>query len=291
MYYIVYGFLYLISLLPIGVLYLLSDLIYIIVYYLVGYRKPVVRQNLLIAFPHKTEKERIKISKKFYKNFCDTFIETIKFISAPEKFFRKRFAADFSVVHQLHQTGKSVQVHLGHNFNWELANLALPLFIPYKILSVYRPLNNKIIDRLFKKIRRRFGTHLIASSNMKNDMLPHRSTQYFIALIADQSPHTPGKAYWVNFFGKPTAFLKGPEKAARINNFPVIFAHFTKTKRGHYTGHGTLAEMSPKDLPEGELTKKYAQFLERVITEHPEVWLWSHRRWKKKRKPEYGKVI
>jgi KDO2-lipid IV(A) lauroyltransferase len=291
MYYVVFALVYLISLFPLPVLYLLSDFVYFIIYYVFGYRKKVVMQNLTIAFPLKTEEEKVSIAKKFYKNFCDTFIETIKFISADKRFFRKRFVADYSMVDELFKTGKSIQLHLGHNFNWEIANLTFPFFIPYKTLIVYLPLTNKTLDRLFKYIRSRFGSQLIAATQMRNEMMPHRGTQYIIALIADQSPPAGSGAYWVNFFGKPTPFLKTPENVARRNNYPVFFSHFTKVKRGVYHGHNILCTDTPKELAAGELTKSYAQFLEKVMTEHPEMWLWSHRRWKHEWKEEYGKVM
>jgi KDO2-lipid IV(A) lauroyltransferase len=291
MYYLVYGFLYLVSLLPIRVLYIISDFAYLLVYYLLGYRKEVVMQNLSIAFPSKTEKEKISIAKGFYKNFCDTFIETIKFISADEKFFKKRFEADYTIIHELFKKGRSIQMHLGHNFNWELANLAVPHFLPYKIVAVYLPLNNALFERLFRHIRSRFGSNLVAATRMKNGMLPHRNTQYLIGLVADQSPPGPEKAYWINFFGRPTAFLKGPESAARKNNYAVAFCHFTKVKRGYYKGFGVPATETPQQLPEGELTIMYAKYLEQVMTANPEMWLWSHRRWKHEWKPEYGEVL
>lgn len=291
MYYIVYGFLYLISLLPIRVLYLVSDFAYDIIYNLLGYRKEVVMQNLAIAFPQKTEAERKDIARKFYANFCDTFAETIKFISAPPSFFEKHFSADFSIIEELYKKGGSVQINMGHNFNWELANLAFPRFISYKTLVLYAPLKSKVANRLMLKIRTRMGSHLIAANDMRTEMIPHRGTQYIIALIADQSPSIPEKTYWVNFFGRPTGFFKGPEKAARLSNLPVVFAHFTKMRRGYYHGHATLATTEPRTLKEGELTRLYAQYLEKCMTDNPEMWLWSHRRWKREWKPEYGGVM
>ena len=291
MYYLVFAFLYLLSLLPLRLLYLLSDLAYVILYYGFKYRKTVVLYNLAIAFPQKTEADRVHIAKQFYKNFCDNFIETIKFISADDRFFKKHFTGDYSVVENLYPTGRSVQLNLGHNFNWEMANLVVPSFLSYNVLAVYLPPKNKVFDRLFRYIRSRRGTHLIASTNYKNDFDPFRNTQYLIALIADQNPAQPTNAYWIPFFGRPTPFLRGPEKAARRNDLPVVFCHFTKKKRGYYEGHSELATLNVRDLPPGELTKRYAAFLERIMTQNPEMWLWSHRRWKFSWKPEYGAIL
>src|SRR6476661_4188940 len=157
MYYLIYGFLYLLSMLPMWLLYWLSDLLYVLIFYVFGYRKSVVLKNLLIAFPEKSQKERTTIARQFYKNFIDTFIETIKLFSASEAFMRKRFVIDTDVLDQVHRSGRKVQVHLGHNFNWELASLAVCSFSPFVFLAVYMPIENKAIDRVFRKLRTRTG--------------------------------------------------------------------------------------------------------------------------------------
>ncbi|TCJ14150.1 lipid A biosynthesis acyltransferase [Flaviaesturariibacter flavus] len=290
MYYVLYGLLYVLSLLPLRVLYLLSDLGFFIVYHLLGYRKEVVLANLRTAFPQKTEEERVRIARRFYYNFTDNFIESIKFISAPPRFFEKHFTGDFSQVHELWKDGRPVHFHVGHNFNWELANLAMPRHLPGQLVAVYMPLHARAVDRLFYKIRSRFGTKLAAATRLGEDMLPFRGQQYVFALIADQSPPVPSKAVWTRFFGQPTGFIRTPEAAARRNDYPVFFAHYTKKKRGYYEAHVELATDHPRQLPEGELTKRYANFLERVMSEHPELWLWSHRRWKKAYSPEWKLV-
>jgi len=291
MYYILYGIFYLISLLPLRVLYLLSDLAYFIIYHIAGYRRKVVMQNLAIAFPEKTEQERTIIAKKFYRNLTDTFIETIKLVSAGKKFLDKHFTGDKSLFEKLYVKGKKLQVHLGHNFNWELANVAMADVVRYEMLVVYMPINNKAVDRLFKKIRTRTGSVLLPATKMNSTIVHYLQKQYLLVLVADQNPGIPSKAYWIDFFGRPTPFVKGPEKGARLNDTAVVFAHFTKAKRGMYEVHLTLATENPKSLKEGELTLIYIKYLENVIREQPEMWLWSHRRWKHEWKPEYGKVI
>src|SRR5579875_969230 len=141
MYYLVYVPLYVLSLLPLKILYLFSDFAYFIIYYVVGYRKKIVLDNLTIVFPEKTEKEKIIIAKKFYRNFTDTFIETIKLLSANDNFIKKHCTGDESVFLELHKEGKKCQIHLGHNFNWEIANLAFPLHTPFDVLTVYMPIS------------------------------------------------------------------------------------------------------------------------------------------------------
>jgi Kdo2-lipid IVA lauroyltransferase/acyltransferase len=292
MYHVVYGLLYLVSLLPLGLLYGISDVFFILIYYVIGYRKQVVMENLLIAFPEKTEKERKEIARKFYRNLTDTFIETIKLISASDKFIRKHCSLDgVSILNDLHRQGKKVQVHLGHNFNWELGNLAVPLGSPYLQLGVYMPIANKIFDRLFLKIRSRTGVQLLPANQMSRAIIPYRNTQYLLALIADQNPGNASRGYWIRFFGRPTPFQKGTERGARANNTAVIFTHLTKQKRGYYTVHFKLITVDPAALPEGELTRRYIVFLEEVIRANPEMWLWSHRRWKHEWKPEYGELL
>jgi len=291
MYYIVYGFLWLISLLPLRILYVFADGFYGLVYYIVKYRRNIVMNNLLIAFPEKTEKERIKIAKKFYHNLIDMFFETIKMISASDEFISKRVTANWEVVNAIYPTGKSVQVHLGHNFNWEWGNNVFVKKTAFKLLAVYMPMTNKIFEQLFYKLRTRNGANFLRATNMREDFLPYRNIQYLLALIADQNPGYPGNAWWFNFFGKSTPFLKGPAKAAITSNTAVIFAFIHKPRRGYYEAVFSLAEENPVALTEEELTKKFVLYLEDVIKQYPDMWLWSHRRWKWEWKPEYGAIV
>lgn len=291
MYYIVYGFLYLLSLLPLSVLFLLSDVAYVIIYHVAGYRKKVVYHNLTIAFPNKTEQEKKRIAKKFYRNFTDNFIETIKLVSASATWINRHFQADYSIFYKLHAEGRKSQIHLGHNFNWELANLAVGANIPQKLLTVYMPIENKIINRIFLKFRSKTGAVMLPATDMRNSILPWRKTDYSLGLVADQNPAWPDNAYWVKFFGRPTPFLRAPDNGARIGNLPVVFCHFTKVRRGYYYCHFIMGEENPAQLQKGELTKKYVRYLEQVITANPEMWLWSHRRWKWEWKPEYGDIL
>lgn len=292
MYYVVYGPLYLLSLLPLSILYLFSDLAYFFIYHLVGYRKKVVFYNLSIAFPQKTEREQKAIAKKFYKNFTDSFIETIKAFSASDEFIRRHFTGDFSVFDQLYNKGvQKVQLHSGHNFNWEYANLGIPLHSIYSLLTVYMPISNKIFDKMFYRMRAKTGARLLSATNIKAEILPHRNDKYVLALVADQNPGHPKSAYWVNFFGRPTPFVRAPESGARRGNIPVVFCYFKKVKRGYYRIFFELATENPAATNIGELTKRYADFLQWSIEQQPENWLWSHRRWKWEWKEEYGKVI
>lgn len=274
-------------------LHLLADGIHFLVYRVFGYRMDVVMQNLQIAFPEKTVSERKKIAQKFYRNLIDTFMEMIKMISASDAFLQKRFSGNWELINQFYDTGRAVHVHMGHTFNWEWGNYVASTKLLYKFLGVYMPVKNQALDRLFKKIRSRGGTVLIPATPTKIFVAafhPHRDSQYLMGLAADQSPGDASKAFWLHFFGKPTAFVTGPEKSARLKNLPVFFCYISKPKRGYYEIVFTLAEENPQDHPEGELTVRFARYLENVITRFPDMWLWSHRRWKRPWKDEYQEL-
>lgn len=290
MYYIIYALLYFLSLLPLRILFILSDGIYFLVYHIIGYRKDVVRSNLNIAFPEKTAEEKRKIEKQFYKNFIDNFIETIKLLSGGNRYATRHFKADGTILDQEFHKGKKLQFHLGHNFNWELANVAFTTHTSYPMIVVYMPVKNKVFEKIMLKLRTVSGNILLPATDMKNAMMPYRNMQYLLALVADQVPGDVSKAYWLNFFGRPTPFMRGPERGAVAGDLSVAFGQIYKEKRGHYRLAYELCTDGAGNMSQGELTWKYARFLEKVITEHPEMWLWSHRRWKKEWKPEYQKM-
>lgn len=248
-------------------------------------------KNLSIAFPEKTEKERKDIIRKFYINFTDTFLEAIKLLTMSPKSLKKRVQFDPSIFNELYATGKSCQVHLGHNFNWEWVNVRVTRELLYPFLVVYMPIGSKLIDRLFKHFREKMGSKLLSATNMRNEIIPYRNEQYLLALVADQNPGLPEKSYWVNFFGRPTPFVRGPEKNARFNNIPVVFGRFYKPRRGYYVVETRLATLNPREKKEGELTLEYVRYLEEVIRKQPEVYLWSHNRWKFEYKEEYTPLM
>ncbi|HVX51672.1 MAG TPA: hypothetical protein VHB48_16040 [Chitinophagaceae bacterium] len=292
MYQIVYAIFYLLSLLPWRVIYLLSDFAYLLVYYVFRYRRDVVMNNLEIAFPGKTVKERVAIAKKFYRQFTDNFIEVIKLISISEEELNKRFKGNFDVFNDLYQSGINVQLHLGHFFNWEFANLALSNNMPYTFLVVYMPINNKVFNRLFMKLRQRFGSSLVAATNFRNEFLSYSKGRYVLGLVGDQNPGNPDNAYWTYFFKKLTPIVKGPEKGAKINRTAIVMCSFYQVKRGFYQINFELLTTNPRSLPDGEITKKMIAFIEESIRQHPSCYLWSHKRWKWQFNPEkHSKLI
>jgi KDO2-lipid IV(A) lauroyltransferase len=287
MYYVSFVLLYLVSLLPLRVLYIISDLISFILYHIIGYRKEVVFSNLARAFPEKTAAERKAIAKKFYRNFTDNWIEVIKMISISEKAILKRISTDFTAFEEIDKQGRSCHMLMGHLFNWEWCNAGVPTGVPFKTLVAYSPITSKILDRLFLYIRQRFGCILMPHNDMRRAMMRHRHSKYLLALVADQNPPFPAKSYWLDFMGVPTSFLQGPEKGARMGNIPVVFLPVVKVRRGYYEIKGILLDNDPRSSKEGELTRKYVTALEEVIRQYPEGYLWSHKRWKHAWKEEY----
>lgn len=287
MYYIVFGLLYLVSLLPFFILYGIADILFVLIYYVAGYRKEVVMDNLRKSFPGKTEKELKSIARRFYRNFMDNWIETVKLISISRKSLNKRISGNMTVLEELYKSGRSVQVNLGHFFNWEIMTLYTGINQPYTFLTVYLPQSSAVADRLLMYIRGRWGNPLLPATQIAKAIIPWRKKQYLLALGADQSPPNAPDAYWLNFMHRPAAFVKGPEKFARIQNVPVVMMTTTRPKRGHYHFDYFLLTDDPGSLPEGELMRRYAEHLALNIEKQPDLYLWSHRRWKLGWKPEY----
>lgn len=261
-------------------MYWLSDGIYLFIYYGFGYRREIVKKNLLIAFPEKTEAERKQIRKEFYKNFVDTFIETIKLVSISRKEFDRRLQINAEVLNDLLPTGQSVQIHSGHFFNWEFLNLGMAANSHYPFVGIFTALTNKTFNRLMLKVRGQYGTILIPSSDFRTRFRQYTDKPYLLGLVADQNPVDPTNAYWVKFFGRMTPFVKGPEKGAKNMNTAVIMADMYKIKRGFYRIDLTLLTTQPKETPDGYITKTLVNFIEESVRKRPHNYLWSHRRWK-----------
>lgn len=290
MYYILFAFCYGIALLPLWLLYILSDGLCFLVYRVLGYRRKVVLDNLRQAFPEKAEKEIRQLAKKFYRNLTDMMLETLKLLTMSKRSLRKRFECDLTVFHELYAQGKSCQLHLGHNFNWEWANLLCIQGVPYPLLVVFMPITNKAVSRMFLHFRKKLGTKLIPANDMRNSMAQWVGKQYLIGLVADQNPGNPRRSYWFPFLNRMTAFYKGPETSARRFNIPVVFGKIYKVKRGYYKAELSLAFENPRNEPEGKITAAFVEYLEKHIYTQPETWVWSHRRWKHTYKPEFDSL-
>jgi Kdo2-lipid IVA lauroyltransferase/acyltransferase len=281
MYFIIYGFLYLLSLLPFAVLYFFSDAIYFFLFYVFGYRRKIVKANLKIAFPEKPDKEIYKISKQFYHNLTDTFMEIIKLISMSDKTFNKRCKGDFSIIENLINEGRNVQLHAGHQFNWEFGSLFMSKIIKsVPTYAIYMPIKNTAIERLFLKIRQQYGTIFIKATEFREKREQIFSERFVFFLAADQNPGNPASAYWQNYFSKPAPFITGPEIGAVKNDAAVVFVRSRIPKRGHYILECTLCTGDAASTSTGHITAEFRNFLEKIIREEPDNYLWTHRRWK-----------
>ncbi len=291
MYYIIYPLLWLISLLPFRVLYVFSDAIYFLVFHVFAYRKAVVLSNLRIAFPDKTDAERIVIAKQFYHNMIDTFVESIKCITLSKKQALQRSSANFDVLDQALSFGKPVYAFGCHQFNWEYVNILFPLHLNVPFIGVYMPIANRAFDRIFYDFRKRYGTVLVPATQFKNQREELLKGQYVLALAADQNPGHPANAFWLQFFGKPAPFVTGPAKGAIKSGAIVVMAEMQRLKRGHYHFAMRILTDSANSFEPAQLAALYRNELERVIRQDPANYLWSHRRWKYEWKAEYGELM
>lgn len=272
-------------------MYLVADGIRVLVFYGFKYRREVVLNNLLIAFPEKTAQERFEIARLFYKNLIDTFVESIKFISLSPKAAFKRCTAEVEMINDLIADGRNVHIMACHQFNWEYANVLYPIKLKAPFVGVYMPIRNKILDRIFYNFRKRHGTVLISATAFKEQSHDIFHKPYVLALAADQNPGHPGNAYWLSFFSKPAPFITGPAKAAVKNNTAVVMVGFNRVKRGHFHFDCKLITNDAIGYTPEQLTVIYRDEVERIIRSDPANYLWSHRRWKYEWKPEYGPVI
>lgn len=284
-YYIVFPFLYLISLLPFWLLYGLSDFFFVIMYYVLGYRKKVVMQNLRNSFPDKSEKELKKIAIAFYRYLCDLFLETFKTltISKQEMFVRCKInAVSQKLFDTYYAQQKSVIIVMGHFGNWEWAGNVFG-DNKHQLYVLYHQLSNPYFNNLVIKMRTRFGTKLIEMKSTLRDMVANRKEINATAFIADQTSF-PENAYWTTFLNQDTPVFIGTEKIASKFNYPVLYVSVKRIKRGYYEIFAETLFEVPKETKEGEISEAHTRRLEKDIIEQPEIWLWSHRRWKHKRK-------
>ncbi len=276
-------FLLLISRLPLSILYILSDLLYIVFYRLIKYRIKVVRENLKNSFPDKSELERSLIEKKYYKYLCDLLVESIKGFTISEKELKKRMTYNnLDLIDQLYKDQKSAIVIMGHCGNWEWVCRSGPLFMKNRLVGVYKPLTNKHFDKLMNRARTAFGVEQVPMAQIARYIMVQK-TPFTLILIADQSPSDKESAYWLNFLNQETAVLPGAEKLAQKFNLPVYFTYVNSYKRGYYSCDTKLLVEAGEKPSEGYISTQHTQELERRIQENPHNWLWSHRRWKLKK--------
>lgn len=284
-FYLTLPFIYLLSVLPFGILYGISDLSFLLLFYVFRYRRKVVQENLKKAFPEKSDKERNLIERRFYRFFSDLLLETFKTltISKAEMLRRCRITPESAtLLQQLGADGSSVILVLGHFGNWEWGGNAFSLSAPHQLYVIYHPLSNPLFDRLVYRMRSRFGSRLIAMNDTFREMLRHRNELTATAFIADQSPD-PKHAYWTPFLNQDTPVFPGTEKLARKLNRKVLYVSVVRLKRGFYELRVDPNIWQAVNFDEQALTAAHTRRLEADILAQPETWLWTHKRWKHQR--------
>lgn len=287
-FWIVYPFLWLISILPFRIFYLVSDMIFVLVYHVFGYRRKTVQNNLRLVFPEKPESEIKDIEKKFYRHMCDMFLEMIKSISISEKELKRRFVfKDLDYLRELEKMNKSIIIMCGHYASYEWM-IAIQLYgLKFKAFGVYKRIRNKYFDELVKKIRGRFDGELI-STYKATEKIRYNQEQGILgnyAMIADQSPKMNRAKHWIKFMGIRVPVFEGSERLARKLDMSVAYLQVEKTGRGYYEAELVPITVNAQQEPEHYITKKFIELLEKQIRTRPENYLWTHKRWKHRNEP------
>lgn len=297
--------LYGISYLPVWVLHRFSDLLYLSVYYGVGYRKKVVRENLEIAFPERSAEERLKIEKQFFRNFCDLVFEAIKTFSISKEELRERCVYTTpQVTANLFAKKVNLMGVSSHLANWEWKGLSLGYAFEHKTFVVYKPLSSAYLNRLVVRSRERFGARLVSIKSLREIFKSDQNIPFAVGLLSDQAPHDYSKAFEVEFLGRKTWITPGAGVLTVQKNFTPVWGWMRRTGRSRYEwGIEELKPVIPAQWSESDqaqisriakahqltveqasyalaLTQLFTSKLEAEIKMAPQDWLWSHRRWK-----------
>lgn len=290
---ITYPFIWLLSRLPMRILYAISDFFFFLMYYVIGYRKKVVLENLELAFPKKSKEERIKIAKGFFKHFTDLIMESVKAFSISDKEISKRYTyKNPELVNNFVQQGRSIALVAAHQANWEWS-ISLPLVLEGNILGAYTRLGNSYFEKVVRNSREKFGILGYKTSETVRGMQKNFSEkmQGSYVLLSDQSPQVHKTFYWNEFFGVKVPIHTGAEMLSKRFNLVVINYITRKVKRGYYETEFQLITASPKEFEDYEITDKYISLTEKNINQQPELYLWSHKRFKHRNKFEEWKKI
>lgn len=272
------------SYLPFWVLYRVSDLAFLIIFYLFRYRHGVVLDNLARAFPEKSEAERRAIAKDFFRHFCDVIVESVKGCSISRNAVSERHRnTNAGILEPYYRDGRQLTILGAHYANWEWVALSLPLSTKFQTYGIYQTLTNPFMNRVIKASRERNGMKLISKEEVAPTLEATKGQPITMGYIGDQSPSRHGRKYWLQFLGQDTAAMSGFEHYAKTYDTPVLYLSIKKVRRGHY--EGTLIPLfdKPRETKDGEIVETFMSRLEEVIRAEPRYWLWSHRRWKIRR--------
>jgi KDO2-lipid IV(A) lauroyltransferase len=281
-YIIIYPILWLISILPFRLLYILSDIVCFIFYRIIGYRKHVVKGNLKLVFPEKSEKEINAIAKTFYSHLCDLFLEMIKTLTISRSELNERFKVkNIETIRQLESHNTSIVLMYGHFASYEWSTV-LQSIINMPGLGIYKKIANKYFDSLAKRIRGKYKTEIVDSKRALAliEELYNKDDHRMIAFLSDQSPKLKPNNVWLDFMGIKVPCFVGAEAVAKKYNYPVGFLKIDKVKRGHYEAEIKILSERPQEEPEFAIIEKFNRLLEAQIKAKPEFYLWTHKRWK-----------
>ncbi len=276
-----YLLVFLVGLLPFFILYLLSDFVAFLLRYVARYRKEIMYDNLKGTFPQMSSNDLDRLVGRVYRNLSDILLEGVKAFTITRcQVNRRHVIRNAHLLDPYHAQGRSVIVVTGHYGNWEWGAFSPSLQTPYMVVGFYKPLRNKWIDRHVRWSRSRFGTVLASIYDTSKTFDENEGRPFLYLMAADQNPRNKEKAYQANFLGRNSYFLHGPEKHARLHHCVVMYVDIRRVKRGYYEMDLSVLAEHPDELPDGEITQRFAAKLESVIREEPANWLWSHKRWK-----------
>lgn len=286
-YYTIYIVNWVITLLPLTILYVFSDLLFLVLYYFPSYRRKVVAVNLRNSFPDKSEKELRSIGKKFYRHLADILIETLKLAHLKKAQLMNRMTlSNPELLGRLYSEGRDIAAVVAHYNNWEWLQSVI-FYTDYQVVSIYKPLQDKQFDKFILGLREMRGMILTPMSGIVREILKARSMgrRSIYSFITDQTPPVEELRYWTNFLNQETPVYLGAEKIALKYDMAVVFFNIEKIKRGKYRVTAEILFESTSGLTGHVITERHVSKLEEVIREHPEFWIWSHRRWKHKKTP------
>ena len=277
-----------ISLIPFKVLYLIADIGFVLLFYVFRYRRTVVNDNIKGSFPEKSDQEKIQIERAFYKHFCDQVFENMKFLTISPVNAKKRFVVkNPELIQHYYDQKKSVISYTAHLGNWEWL-AALPFYVKHQMTAFYQPQTSPYFDQIIKLVRERFGTITIESKRGYKSLMEFAKKEVLTMslIIGDQSPHPKSSRYWTTFLHRETGFMYGADRIAQKSNQVVVFPAITKPKRGYYELEFIVIQEEMANVQKGEIIEKYAKALEDAVHNAPHLWLWTHRRWKRKRRED-----
>lgn len=279
---LLYPILWLISMLPFRLLYIFSDGVYFLLYHIIGYRKKVVRQNIAMALPHLSAKERLLIEQKFYQHLCDLFLEMIKTMTISKKELDARYRfTNIDLYLELEKQHKSIAVFMAHYASYEWA-ISMNSIINFEGYAIYKKISNKYFDKLVRDIRSKFKATLITNKETIKTIEQNAKNKHLgvYGFASDQSPQLSKTHHWATFMGIESPVHTGAEMLAKRFDMNVLFLKTQKVKRGYYEATFEYLADNPSEVPNYEISEAFLKKVELQILEAPEYYLWTHKRWK-----------